>query len=228
LDGGVAPIITFRAENNVKVDASLTDGFFQIANPTTPLTTIGVPPGSDYSTVDAEFNAAIPESYYQLPLTQYFYNYPQVTAPHKFDASADPGEVAQYEGQYNAYLQFLSQQSSGGDAFGHTMSAVFWAALFTENAPVAGQPVLTVSAPTAAEEAANPASYLIYLKAYETAFNVLVAERQNNEVAGFLAFPLPPPAALGPVIGSPTISVGNPRRTTPRRPSQLPATRCRC
>ncbi len=30
---GAAPIITFRAENNVKVDASLSDGFFQIANP---------------------------------------------------------------------------------------------------------------------------------------------------------------------------------------------------
>jgi hypothetical protein len=32
---GVAPVITFRAENNVEVDASLTDGFFQIANPVT-------------------------------------------------------------------------------------------------------------------------------------------------------------------------------------------------
>ncbi|MEJ0004660.1 MAG: hypothetical protein WDN30_16010 [Pararobbsia sp.] len=33
---GQAPIITLRAENNVQVNASLTDGFFQIANPVSP------------------------------------------------------------------------------------------------------------------------------------------------------------------------------------------------
>src|SRR5262249_10851804 len=30
---GLAPIITFRAENNVDAKASLTDGFFQLSNP---------------------------------------------------------------------------------------------------------------------------------------------------------------------------------------------------
>ncbi len=48
---GQAPIITFRAENDVKVDASLSDGFFQIANPIDPSspTTVTIPGYSSFA-----------------------------------------------------------------------------------------------------------------------------------------------------------------------------------
>ena len=46
---GQAPIITLRAENDVDVRASLSDGFFQIANPTGTGISINVPASSTYA-----------------------------------------------------------------------------------------------------------------------------------------------------------------------------------
>jgi filamentous hemagglutinin family protein len=216
---GQAPVIVFRAENNVKVDASLSDGFFQIANPTSKVTTIDVPAGSDYNTVYAEFNSAIPGSYYGFTLAKYSYYYPAFTAPHKFDASADPAEVAQYEGQYNAYLQFLSQLLPGGEVYPHLVSGIAWATTFAGSGPIPGQPVMTVAAPSVADEMANPASYLIYLNDYETVFNALIASVVELKPAGSLPFLQPPPAALGQVIGTSTISFGTP--TTDNSPAPV-------
>src|SRR5262249_52463059 len=61
---GQAPIITFKAENNVDVKASLTDGFFQIANPLGGGGDFTIPALSQYGTYTAAntlFNA--PSSY---------------------------------------------------------------------------------------------------------------------------------------------------------------------
>src|SRR5262249_11972926 len=55
LASGQAPVITFKAENDVKVDASLTDGFFQITNPVNPGSSVPITiPG--YETYSYELN----------------------------------------------------------------------------------------------------------------------------------------------------------------------------
>lgn len=63
---GQAPIVTLRAENDVNVRASLSDGFFQIANPTGTGVMINVPASSTY---------AIQNGILMSPDNYYFFGY---------------------------------------------------------------------------------------------------------------------------------------------------------
>ncbi|KLU24892.1 filamentous hemagglutinin [Caballeronia mineralivorans PML1(12)] len=203
---GQAPDITFRAENNVKVNASLTDGFFQIANPTGSVATIPVPAGSYYNTAYAEFNSTLlgsgaPLSYY-VPAHGYNLG---ITAPQNFTVTpANAQEVAQYEGQYNAYFQFLAHliPVNGAEA------AFLMASQFNSATPVAGQPAFSVAPPTATQAASDATLYLKYLADYGTVFNQLLTTFQNTGVPGHLSMLQPPPAVLGPLITTSTITNG--------------------
>ncbi|RWV81678.1 hypothetical protein GW17_00056881, partial [Ensete ventricosum] len=206
---GEAPIITFKAKNDVKVDASLSDGFFQIENPTGSVATIQVPAGSDLATATADLNTKVADGNYTFSYYANLGNY-GVTAPATFSASADAGEVAQYYGQYNAYMQYLMEPVSQINGTRTAHPTVFNTAIsFRNSQPVAGQPTVSLTAPTAAQEAADPTAYLRYLNAYQQAFTALVNFEVKTGQTGHLAMLLPPPAALGPVIPTATITAGN-------------------
>ncbi|MBF5011861.1 filamentous hemagglutinin family protein, partial [Burkholderia pseudomultivorans] len=201
---GQAPDITFRADNNVKVKASLTDGFFQIVNPTGSASVIAVPAGSNFATTYAEYNstlpgAAAPFSYY---ISAHGYDL-GVTAPRNFAITpANADEVAQYQGQYNAYFQFLAQSVAGRTtAFSQAYS-------MNQSASVPGQPELSVTPPSAAAAAADASLYLKYLADYERVFNALLNSWVKTGVYGHLPFLQPPPPVLAPVIATSTIPNG--------------------
>jgi filamentous hemagglutinin family protein len=211
---GEAPIITFKAVNDVKVDASLSDGFFQIDNPTGSGISISVPAASTFAQQEYALYTN-PNGYTNVGY--YLKNYAAQTpfaAPQQF-TSGDPGEIAQYYGLYSFYLNFLTQDSTPAERQG-TFFATFpsnevisIAELFSPfgntlvpwlSAPVAsGQPTLTVAYPTgaAADDASN---YLRYVAAYGS---YLVAEENFEVTTGIkpnLQPILPPPAVLDPVL----------------------------
>ncbi|WEY41295.1 filamentous haemagglutinin family protein [Paraburkholderia sp. SUR17] len=111
---GQAPVITFRADNDVKVKASLTDGFFQIANPIAAGGSITVLPIDQYGTYAAakyQYNAAGGSfqgtgaagsglAYYAISGF--------VSGPADITA-ADPQALQEYYALYSAYAKFLDQ-----------------------------------------------------------------------------------------------------------------------
>ncbi|HEY1413870.1 MAG TPA: hypothetical protein VGF36_17120, partial [Rhodopila sp.] len=205
---GQAPVITFRAENDFKAEASLTDGFFQIANPVSPLSTIPVPAGSDFDTVNNEYNGDPAGGAYGYTFS--FYAAPQYGLVGPANFTVTPGnaaEVAQYYGQYKAYLDYVGAATQ--NPFGVSSRFIDFAYLGT-NTPIAGQPTLTVPAPTAAQEAADPGAWLVYFNDYQQVFAALVSKLLKNQPSSYLPPLQPPPAVLGPVIGTPTITFGTP------------------
>ena len=207
---GEAPIITFRADNNVKVDASLTDGFFQIVNPTGSVATIPVPTGSTYATTYAEFTAPLVGSSYTLSYYSNANGFKYgITKPTNFTiTTANTAEVAQYEGQYNAYLEFLATPHTSSSS--PPVSNFEVAAGFNNSHQLApGQPTLSVSPPTAAQAMSDPTLYLKYLANYEQVFNALVKINATNGEIGELAMLQPPPSVLSSnVITTSTIADG--------------------
>jgi filamentous hemagglutinin family protein len=202
LASGQAPIITFRAENNVEVKASLTDGFFQIENPT-GAATFPVPPPSSYEVDEAAWNAPLPRSNYSL----YYYSYIGFTAPASPGAFAggDPAEIAQYYGLYNDYVSYVSSQSS-------LQFSAYQAN--RQSFPLAsGEPSFTTAVPTMAQQGADATAYLAYLGAYEqyaskvTAFIDLNPQDTGNVFIAQLHGPLP---VLAPVTTATSVPIGGP------------------
>ena len=101
---GQAPIITLRAENDVDVRASLSDGFFQIANPTGTGISINVPASSTYAVQNGVLLGPANYYYFGYYLNQGLPSPAQ--RPHNF-TSGDPAEIGQYYGLYSAYLDYL-------------------------------------------------------------------------------------------------------------------------
>ncbi|WP_346778763.1 filamentous haemagglutinin family protein [Burkholderia sp. Ac-20353] len=217
---GQAPDITFRADNNVKVNASLTDGFFQIANPTGAVAAIPVPAGSDFNTTYAGFNrpmvfdgrASYSLGYYSNARGFHY----GITAPQNIAITpANAAEVAQYQGQYDAYQQFLEgvvNSSSKNSAFQYAVP-------YSRSAPIPGQPMLSVTPPSAIEAASDATLYLRYLADYKSVFNSLFNLEIKTGVAGYLPFLQPPPPVLAPVI--PTSTIPNGTIATDNSPSPV-------
>jgi len=211
---GQAPTITFRAENNVEVDASLTDGFFQIANPTGSGVSISIPAASTYA--KAEY-AIYTNSNGYGNIGYYIKNYAaQVPfrAPQLF-TSGDAAEIGQYYGLYNFYVNFLLQNTTPAERqatyystnpasnyipiadlflpFGNNLHAWLSAPM------VSGQPTLSVAYPTGTA-ADNASNYLLYVEAYGS---YLAAEENFKVTTGItpnLQAILPPPAVLDPLL----------------------------
>jgi filamentous hemagglutinin family protein len=200
---GEAPIITFRAENDVEVKASLTDGFFQIANPTGG-STFPVPPPSTYMADYAAWNAIPVGNYYSL----HYYSYIGLTAPASSSALAggDSGEIAQYYGIYNDYVNYISSEFK--IAFGAYSSKRLSTPI------VSGEPTFTTTAPTMAQQASDATAYLAYLGAYEQYVDALNTFFRANATKGYntgdvfvaqLQGPLP---VLAPVTTETSVPVG--------------------
>ncbi|RAS38974.1 filamentous haemagglutinin family protein [Paraburkholderia bryophila] len=167
---GQAPVITLRAENRVKVKASLSDGFFQIANPLGGGGTIAVPPLSTYDAAHSIFSTP------SGAIAQYGYglNYWAMTglasAPgHPTGGTAD--EIAEYYALYSAYADYLTAPATALIAALPNLNPLSDAAdvisTYRGYSPQQGQPLAPI-APAASEQATNPASYLIYLNQYQT------------------------------------------------------------
>ncbi|PQV46060.1 filamentous haemagglutinin family protein [Paraburkholderia sp. BL21I4N1] len=203
---GQAPVITFRADNNVKVDASLTDGFFQIANPVGNGITAAIPPASTFGTVEAAWATTTIGAGYILAN----YEYAGLTAPANW-TSGDAGEIAQYYGMYQQYAQYLSSQDASGQY-------IFAGSLpFSQAAPVApGQPVLGVAAPTIADEQADPTAYPRYLALYETyRVQLLRWQQANPAITAHVDQLQAPPVTLVTVITQPIVVQAAPTDNSP-------------
>ncbi len=205
----MAPIITFRAENNVEVKASLSDGFFQIVNPTNAGSTVSIPALINYTTADslwtnpsgyyASFGFGL--SYYAAdgsggaqPALRGLVSAPQLVG-------ADPQQLQEYYALYQAYAQLLNTPVPQNTVYGASndtnvyamargvveAGSTFWNALPGDPFPP--------SAPTGNAQLNNPQSYLDYLQKYEAYVVASFAARTvSNQPEPILA-PLVAPTA---------------------------------
>ncbi|MEW6435625.1 MAG: filamentous hemagglutinin family protein [Pseudomonadota bacterium] len=228
---GAAPIITFRAENDVKVDASLSDGFFQIANPNGA--SIAVPSLAQYGTFAQD------EALYNQPAGVYAYlggaasgivyyathTGALASAPQNLTA-ADPSEVDEYYALYAAYGQFLDTAISSSDAsLTHRNPATDYIALIANNDANGSFNRGLIAAPIAP----TPSQTLAYFNAYISYIDVTYpayvaavlgkASAAGDIISGqYIAPPQPPNAQLfgaGVAFNESTITVG----TTDNTPS---------
>ncbi|QVN21362.1 filamentous haemagglutinin family protein [Burkholderia pyrrocinia] len=207
---GQAPVVTLRAENNVKVKASLSDGFFQIANPLGGGGTIPVPPLSTSSVADAIFNLA---SGYNAAYGYgiWYYAKKNVAFAPGQPVGGTPDEIAEYYALYMAYANFLDQTATS------LSSALNWDPSFNNigivykltlngTSPVPGQPNAPV-APSAAQQATDPGSYLIYLNQYQKYLSDAVRFRVQKGAWPSIATVAAPAVQPVAVIATPTISL---------------------
>ncbi|WP_437341006.1 filamentous haemagglutinin family protein [Burkholderia paludis] len=168
---GQAPVVTLRAENNVKVNASLSDGFFQIANPLGGGGTIAVPPLSTLSEANAIFK--LPSGYNAYPYEYGIWFYAkknEAFAPGQ-PVGGTPDEIAEYYALYMAYANFLDQTATSLSSIlnidpRYNNIGIVDVLRFNSSGVIAGQPKAPI-APSAAEQATNPGAYLIYLSQYQ-------------------------------------------------------------
>jgi filamentous hemagglutinin family protein len=167
LASGQAPIITFRAENSVQVDASLTDGFFQIANPVNPGVRVDVPSSTTYGTYSQDQPLfTTPSGHYGLNygygLDYWFTGF--VQAPPTTLTGGTSEEIEQYYSLWAAYAQYLTSPVP------NTLQAdQDWVEIIHQ---LAGIPILpggpvAPTPPSASLQASDPSQYLIYLGEYE-------------------------------------------------------------
>ncbi|KAG8148901.1 filamentous haemagglutinin family protein [Burkholderia catarinensis] len=212
---GQAPVVTLRAENNVKVKASLSDGFFQIANPLGGGGTISVPPLSTLAAVQAIYN--MPSGYYGsmgIGLS-YFASNGLAFGPGQVTGGT-PDEIAEYYALYSAYANFLVQPAAGL-ASGlqslasknniDTVEIIYNLRASNSSTMLPGQPVAPI-VPTVAEQASNPGSYLIYLNQYQKYLSDSVQYAvQHTQQWPLVAIPVAPAVQSVSVIATTTISL---------------------
>ncbi|WP_459711127.1 filamentous haemagglutinin family protein [Paraburkholderia sp. 2C] len=193
--GDEAPIITFRAENNVDVKASLTDGFFQIANPVTTGTgfEVYVPLPGSQGDADTAFNNT-PQGPFGYSLSYYAYGtvhtaYPQyadITHPPQDFGGVDSPEIDAYFALYKAYTDFLLAPTKAGGFSGIDNVLAIGESRRSIN------PVSSLTPPTAPDQASQistPLLYLVYLQQYETYLDASNPNFQSQVV--------PPAAPIG-------------------------------
>ncbi|WP_346778753.1 filamentous haemagglutinin family protein [Burkholderia sp. Ac-20353] len=194
---GQAPTVTFRAENNVKVNASLTDGFFQIANPVSAGGSIPVPSFSMYGNfgaVSSLYNAAAGSysatgtsgsgiAYYAA--VKHF-----VSGPANITAG-DPEELQAYYQLYTEYGQFLDKTLPSQVAkYSQSNYSYLQLMYFTRNGQVyAGQP----AAPVAPPAPVGPADLVSYAQAYLKYIAQYPAYIEAVYAAGAASTPSPTP-----------------------------------
>ncbi|WLE63277.1 filamentous hemagglutinin family protein [Burkholderia plantarii] len=214
---GQAPVITLRADKEVDVGASLSDGFYQIGNPLGG-GNIAVPALSSLGAVTTVFNKAYgANAVYGARFSSLAYWATQglAAAPGQ-PSGGTPDEIAEYYALYSAYENYLISTPTAQLAQIKTIKSntdVVELIFDIGMGPVkAGQPTAPVApaAPTSQQLAADPnyylRSYLTYLHDYQdylaAAVNFYVAQKG----AAFSITPVAAPLAMPvPVFGSSSI-----------------------
>jgi filamentous hemagglutinin family protein len=227
---GQAPVITFRAQNNVEVKASLTDGFFQVANPTGSGLTATAPAYSSYQTEHSALYVHDTHGSFAYYFGGYYLQYGKpspIQAPAN-NLSGTAEQLGEYYGLYSQYLALLvspvdtieATQRPGGpiaalDAPGPN-SVSTWASLPVQS----GQPMLTNPYPTTDD----PTAYLKYLASYTTYLDSEINFFQTTHVAPNLVWVQPPPlpTADGGVL-APGSTIPITSATTDNSPSPVAA-----
>ncbi|WP_434115625.1 filamentous haemagglutinin family protein [Paraburkholderia caffeinilytica] len=221
---GQAPVITFRAENNVQVKASLTDGFFQIANPLGGGGTIPVPPLSTFSAAQTIYTTPAGQFASYGYGISYFgsqgsgANHNLVFGPGQ-PTGGTPDEIAEYYALYAAYASYLAEPATT------LTSTLGWNAASFDTIDVistlrssaqvqVGQPAAPV-APSASEQAVNPGSYLIYLNQYKTYLLQAAQFDVKSHTQPLVDTVVPPAVQPVAVITTATISVPAETDNTP-------------
>ncbi|WP_297352521.1 filamentous haemagglutinin family protein [Paraburkholderia sp.] len=216
---GQAPDIAFRAEHNVELQASLTDGFFQVANPTASGTPIASTPADAYNLVHFDYASA----YYGTALYSfnptgngiYHAQAPvQVTfAPDRYDAIAGtPDEIIQYYELYQSYENYLTGASDPtiAAASGHATEGLLFlyvsgaqggngTSWVQPGAAPASQPTAP-AVPSAGVQAADATAYLTYLKQYQSYADAVVKWAQTNGQTPVIAVLQAPAQVVAPVL----------------------------
>ncbi|MEI9915411.1 MAG: filamentous hemagglutinin family protein [Methylovirgula sp.] len=228
-EGGVdyAPVITFRAENDVKVDASLSDGFFQVENPTAPplqkLPYYTPTPGTHKAAYNAFYYDSIDgynNGYYSIAQENSRYFGGALFAPSSKSGLSNPDGLTdtelkaaaqQYYGLYEEYLNYLlgpARDILTEAADGHA-----------QDTSVKGEPTFIGSDPSATAENQNPNLYAIYFSEYEqyaAALDAWVSNGVNSGTSYQVAVLQPPPSVITGPITSGSISSGTaPTDNTP-------------
>lgn len=202
---GQAPVVTLRAENNVKVKASLSDGFFQIANPLGGGGTIPVPPLSTLAAAQTIYGASA--GHYGYGLAFWATNYGLASGPGQPVGGA-PDEIAEYYTLYTTYSGFLDQTSTlqWSDKNYSNVENIWLMRGSNSSTMLPGQPVAPI-APTVAEQASNPGSYLIYLNQYQKYLSESIQYVVQHQNQFPLVIPLAAPSVQPvSVIATTTIS----------------------
>ena len=123
--GDQAPILNFRAESNLDIHASITDGFFQSAN----FVAGAAPVGSTYDAALTEWNnliSVLAGAVGDSPDTVLNDVPGVIFAPKDFMGVGDPKAIGQY---YEQYVLYAKYQETGIDEFQGTPPVLFAAAL---------------------------------------------------------------------------------------------------
>jgi filamentous hemagglutinin family protein len=203
---GQAPTITFRAENNVDVKASVSDGFFQIANPVNPGSSIGVPSRAQYGTYNQDQPLwTNPSGHYGIQYgygLNYWVNNGFAQAPGTLTAG-DPDQIKQYYTLWAAYAQYLTtpvpQSVSSRAPIGNNVAGQDWVetifGLKTNGTPQVGGPVAPTP-PSPTVQAADPSQYLIYLSQYAAYVSTVITKFGNTASVAVLAPPIIEPVSV--------------------------------
>jgi filamentous hemagglutinin family protein len=150
--GDQAPIINFRALHDLKLQASVVDGFFQDGN------IVQAPsPEAEYIDASAAWDVLQDRSIGDIGNADYF------SAPTEF-ASGDPVAIRQYYGQYVAYATYLT--TGTGDLANAGFSPLDVIAYGLSG--LVGPPVSTPGAPPPPPVSPMLNGYPAYLSAYES------------------------------------------------------------
>lgn len=194
---GVAPVLTLRAEGDVEIDASISDGFYNFSSD-----------GGGSGAVGSDYEAAL-QLYSDtevewISLTGGTADLGEFLLPPEQITSGDPDEIAQYYGQYINLVEMITLQRDPGcqDICGSILGGFF--VLYT---PIYGLPVETFpDQPLPPIDPINPVTFQAYVPAYEQyALAMFDFWIQNGAfVLPTLTTPVLP--ILGPLIPPPTPS----------------------
>ncbi|MDQ7979712.1 filamentous hemagglutinin family protein [Paraburkholderia sp. SARCC-3016] len=176
---GQAPVITFRAEHDLNVKASLTDGFFQIANPATPPVSVFLPDSTDYTTVVNLLSDPTANPYGSGPLSGYLGTIVQLPQDLSSSDPTTEAMIQEYYALYRAYEDFLLAPIPIVPGFVNVQGI---AALLASPGPAAVAP----APPSSGDQANTPGLYLLYLNQYEAYLDT------NLSTGALIQLPAPP------------------------------------
>ena len=204
---GVAPVLSLRADGDINIQASISDGFFQFNN---PFGSGGIS-GSTFGDADSYYYNIAAYIQYQYDGQVDISLLPVIDLPNNVDDNPNTQAAGQYYTLYQQYLQLLTEPSEKNnyiDVYGflYAYPMIFGEKTFD------GQPVAPTAAITTAE-------YPAYLKQY-TDYMVQMNDFWNQ--TGGMEIPkveplLPPPTQLEAIkvvapinnTPSPTMQAGN-------------------